>query len=29
PEDYKARGKVTRARSTDIYDAEKYAKAKA
>ena len=26
PEDYKARGKVTRARNVDIYDAEKYAK---
>ena len=25
PADYKARGKVTRARNTDIYDAEKYA----
>ena len=29
PEDYKANGKVTRARTTDIYDAEKYAAAAA
>lgn len=28
-EDYKARGKVTKAKNTDIYDAEKYAKASA